>query len=125
MSADGAIATRPGRPWKPGQSGNPGGLSKVEAEYRAKVRAALHKQESPKEICEVVAAMRKDAVSHTKRAAPAARVYLEAVGLKGITLDTLDEKVQQGVRAEMERLLTEAEQEMAREPPIDVTPVKP
>ena len=126
MSADGAVAVRrPKHLWKPGQSGNPGGMSRVERDYRDKVRAALRKQEPPANICAVVAAMRADAQSHTKIAAPAAKVYLEAVGLKGITLDTLDEKVQEGVRAEMERLLAEAEQEAARGEPIDVTPVKP
>lgn len=126
-AAGGSLAVRqaPGIPWKSGQSGNPGGMSKAEREWRDKVKAALRKQQSTAKILSVVEAMRKDATSHGKTAPAAAKVYLEAVGLKDAVTLTEQERIQLGVRAELERLLGEAEAARAREGAIDVTPVTP
>lgn len=87
MSADGtdgAVTVRqPGHPnllgprWEKGQSGNRSGLSK----YQAKLSRAIRRQERPKQVCEVIAAMREDALAHEKYSAAAAKVYLAAVGI--------------------------------------------
>jgi len=95
-------------------------MSKVEREYRDKVRAVLRKQEPPDKIAKVVAAMREDAMSHGRTAPAAAKVYLEVVGVKEAVTLTEQERIQLGVRAEMERLLSEAEAAQQRSAAIDV-----
>lgn len=85
-TAAAATVGQPGHPnlkagaegWKAGQSGNPTGVNK----YLAQLRAAIQEQETPEEVCKVVAAMREDAKSGKKSAPAAAKVYLGAVGLK-------------------------------------------
>lgn len=63
--------------WKPGQSPNPGGISTYERELRVAVR----NQETPARVCEVVDALRADALAGTKTSPSSAKVYLDAVGL--------------------------------------------
>jgi hypothetical protein len=114
----------PGRPFQVGQSGNPGGMSKAEREWRDKVKAALRKQETPYQICKVAAAMRTQALMGEKASPAAAKVYFEVVGAKDAVTLTEQERIQLGVRAELERLLGEAEAAQRRGEPIDVTPVQ-
>lgn len=86
MSADGTALSSPElakvvptglTPFKKGQSGNPGGMSK----YERRLRRAIRKQEKPSEVCKVIAAMREDAQAHEKFSPAAAKVYLAAVGV--------------------------------------------
>ena len=115
----------PGRPFKPGESGNPGGMSKAEREYRDKVKAALRKQENPSRICKLVNAMFVQALAGEKASPAAAKVYGELVGVKDAVSLTENERIALGVRMELERLLGEAEAAQARrEGAIEVTAVK-
>ncbi len=84
MSADGTGVSVPQkvippglRPFKPGQSGNPGGLSK----YERRLRRMIRKQEKPALVCQVIEAMRLQALAGDKSSPPAAKVYLAAVGV--------------------------------------------
>ena len=95
--------------WQPGQSGNPGGLTRAERDYRTVIKAALRGQETPERVCEVVNAMRKQALAGGKTAPAAAKVYLEAVGVKAETNEVIEAEVQRRLQV----LLAEAE-EMAR-----------
>jgi hypothetical protein len=64
--------------WKAGQSGNPEGVSK----YQANLRRMIEERETPERVLAVIDAMREDALAHEKFSAGAAKVYLGAVGLK-------------------------------------------
>lgn len=97
------------KPWKPGQSGNPLGLSRIESDYRNAVKAAIRGQETTDHVCSVVEAMRKMALRGGKTAPAAAKVYLEAVGVKAETNEVIEAEVQRRLQV----LLAEAE-EMAR-----------
>lgn len=112
------MAVRPGgatgRGWVKGQSGNPGGMSKAEQAYRETLKAAIRKQEPPKVVLTVIEAMRKQALRMGKQSPAAAKVYGEFVGLKDIVSLTEQERIQLGVRAELERLLGEAEAAQSR-----------
>jgi hypothetical protein len=86
MSADGSgvSVTESGKvipaglvPFKKGQSGNPGGLSK----YERRLRRSIRRQEKPAMVCQVIAAMRDQALAGTKESPAAAKVYLAAVGV--------------------------------------------
>ena len=103
--------TSPEKPWlwKAGQSGNPGGVSRLETDYRNAVKAAVRGQETPERVCAVVNAMRKQALAGGKTAPAAAKVYLEAVGVKAETNEVIEAEVQRRLQV----LLAEAE-EMAR-----------
>lgn len=72
--------------WKPGQSGNPAGISR----YAQQLRKAIQAQETPELVCAVVAAMREDAMSGGKTAPAAAKVYFEAVGLPKVEPEKID-----------------------------------
>lgn len=82
----GAATGQPGYPnlksgregWRSGQSGNPDGVSA----YQAKLRKAIEAQEAPELVCQVIEAMRQDAMAHEKFSPAAAKVYLSAVGLE-------------------------------------------
>lgn len=80
MSATGSEAAQwPNlKPWKPGQSGNPTGVSR----YAKDLRAAINAQETPDRVCAVIDAMRMQALAGEKSSPSAAKVYLEAVGVK-------------------------------------------
>lgn len=67
-----------GTPFKPGQSGNPEGESK----YAVTLRRAIERQETAERVCDVVDAMRIDALAHEKFSPAAAKVYFGAVGLR-------------------------------------------
>lgn len=57
-------------------------------------RKAIQEQETPERVCQVVDAMRTQALSGSKAAPTAARVYFEAVGLPlGKPEDDLAEKM--------------------------------
>lgn len=49
--------------------------------YERKLREAVRDSETPEQVCEVVAAMRVQALAGEKSSPAAAKVYLEAVGL--------------------------------------------
>lgn len=79
-----------GNRFAPGMSGNPGGRPKQVTAYRV----AIQKQETPERVCEVVDAMRTQALLGGKTAPACARVYFEAVGLPlGKPDDDLSEKL--------------------------------
>lgn len=63
---------------KGGPSPNAGGKTS----YQRALEEAISKQETPELVCQVVAAMREDAISHEKYSPAAAKVYFAAVGLK-------------------------------------------
>jgi len=69
-----------GKPFEPGNQAASG--PRPESKYVAQLRAAIQEQETPAEVCKVVAAMKADALSGKKSAPAAAKVYLGAVGLK-------------------------------------------
>lgn len=124
-AAAGNLAVRPGgvtgRGWVKGQSGNPGGMSKAEQQYREALKEAIRKQEPPKVVLTVVAAMRRQALKMGKQSPAAAKVYGEFVGIKDLVSLTEQERIQLGVRAELERLLGEAEAaQVRRDGAIDV-----
>lgn len=99
-------------------------MSKVEREYRDKIKAALRKQENPSRICQLVNAMFVQALAGEKASPAAAKVYGELVGVKDAVALTEQERIQLGVRAELERLLGEAEASQARrDAAIEVTAV--
>jgi hypothetical protein len=87
MSADGSggeiTERQPGHPnlmgprWRKGETGNPGGRSL----YQRKLDKAIRKQERPARVCEVIEALRQDALAHEKFSPAAAKVYLAAVGV--------------------------------------------
>lgn len=62
----------------PGKSGNPSGVNR----YMQQLRAAIQRQESPGRVCQVVDAMRTQALAGDKASPNAAKVYFQAVGLK-------------------------------------------
>ena len=80
-----------GRPFVPGQSGNPGGRPKQVRAYLE----AIHRQETPERVCEVVSAMRTQAIIGGKTAPACAKVYLLACGvpMDGKPSDDLAEKL--------------------------------
>ena len=124
-AAGGNLTVRPGgatgRGWVKGQSGNPGGMSKAEQEYRDTLKAAIRKQEPPKVVLTVIAAMRAQALRGGKTGPSAAKVYGEFVGIKDVVALTEQERIALGVRAELERLLGEAEAaQQRRDVAIDV-----
>jgi hypothetical protein len=67
-----------GKPFVPGQSGNPEGQSK----YAVTLRKAIEAQETPERVCDVIDAMRTQALAGEKSSPAAAKVYLGAVGVK-------------------------------------------
>jgi len=99
-------------------------MSRAEQIYRDTLKEAIRKQEPPKTVLTVVKAMRLQALGGGKTAPAAAKVYGEFVGIKEAVTLTEQERIQLGVRAELERLLGEAEAARAREGAIDVE-VKP
>lgn len=65
--------------WKPGESGNPDGVSP----YQKLLRVAIEKKESPARVLAVINAMYEMATSGDTKGAPAAaKVYLGAVGVR-------------------------------------------
>lgn len=107
--ADDERTHQPGYPqlvgprWKPGESGNKAGVSK----YLQDVRKAIQRQEPPAEVCTVIAAMKRDALSGTKAAPAAAKVYLAYT--VGETQHLPDERLEKLVEERLEALVSEAE----------------
>lgn len=92
-----------GRPWGPGQSGNPVGVSK----YQAEVRRAIEGRFPVSEVIDVLAAMKEDACAHEKFSAGAAKVFLAYTA--GETKHLPDERLEKMVEARLQAMLDEAE----------------
>lgn len=122
--SQGAQIARYQNRWKPGQSGNPGGKPKYVVEYAEAIRRGVTEQETVKRVLKVVAAMRKDALSHGKNAPAAAKVYFQVVG---VDMNPDKEQAIAAIKAHLDELLQEAErlEADARESMPALPPVTP
>lgn len=120
MSADGVIATGGSgnlRPFKPGQSGNPSGLSKA----RAKVEK--YARQNCVEAMETIVELMRSAEDERTRLAAAIEVKHTAIGrpkARDLTAEEIDRLVDKRI-AELARKAHEAMQQGA----LDVTPEVP
>lgn len=101
------------KPWRPGQSGNPGGSSRRVVEYRS----IIEHQETPQCVAAVVAKLRELCIQQGDVKAGA--VYLKAVGAideNKVPIDRVEELAAKMLQASVEKARRELESRT-----IDVT----